>query len=77
MSKKKLFKIIFHNQGKIYEIFAGRVDSSGIYGFVEVSGLVFDNDRSLVVDPTEEKIRAEFSGVKNLHLPMHSVVRIE
>ena len=30
-----------------------------------------------MVDPTEERMRDEFAGVKVLHLPMHAVVRIE
>jgi hypothetical protein len=30
-----------------------------------------------VVDPTEEKIKAEFHEVKRTYLPMHSVLRID
>ena len=38
---------------------------------------IFSNSKGLVVDPTEERMRDEFAGTKILHLPMHSVVRIE
>ncbi len=31
----------------------------------------------MVVDPTEEKIKAEFNDVKRTYLPMHSVLRID
>ena len=31
----------------------------------------------MVVDPTEERSRAEFAGVKRTYLPMHAVVRID
>jgi hypothetical protein len=31
----------------------------------------------LVVDPSEERIKAEFEGVRRTFLPMHSVMRID
>ena len=75
--KEKLFRIAFLNHGKVYELFCSGVCSSGLLGFVEVSGLVFGETDALVVDPTEEKMRDEFDGVEVLHLPMHSVLRVE
>ncbi|MEM8548812.1 MAG: DUF1820 family protein, partial [Pseudomonadota bacterium] len=29
------------------------------------------------VDPSEEKIKAEFEGVSTTYLPMHSVLRVD
>ena len=75
--KEKLFRIAFLNHGKVYELFCTGVCTSGLLGFVEVSGLVLEEKGSLVVDPTEEKMRDEFDGVEVLHLPMHSVLRVE
>ena len=74
---EKLYRVAFLNQGKVYELFCSGVCTSGLLGFIEVSGLVFDEQGSLVVDPTEEKMRDEFEGVEILHLPMHSVLRVE
>ena len=76
-SKEKLFRSAFLNHGKVYELFCSGVCTSGLLGFVEVSGLEFGDKDSLVVDPTEEKVRDEFDGVEILHLPMHSVLRVE
>jgi hypothetical protein len=76
-SKEKMFRIAFLNHGKVYELFCSGVCTSGLLGFVEVSGLQFGDKESLVVDPTEEKLRDEFDGVEILHLPMHSVLRVE
>jgi hypothetical protein len=53
------------------------VHTSSLLGFIEVSGVLFEEKDSLVVDPTEEKMRDEFEGVEILHLPMHSVLRVE
>jgi len=74
---EKLFRVAFLNHGKVYELFCTGVCTSGLWGFVEVSGLEFGEKDSLVVDPTEEKMRDEFDGVEVLHLPMHSVLRVE
>ena len=72
-----MYKIIFLNHGKVYELFSRGVSSSGLWGFVEVSELVFSEDSGLVVDPTEEKMRTEFEDVNVLHLPIQSVLRVE
>ena len=77
MSKKTLFKISFVNQDKIYEIYARQVDQSGMYGFIEVEELVFGEKSSLLVDPSEERLKSEFAGVKRSYIPMHAVIRID
>ena len=77
MAEKRLYKIIFLNQGKVYELFSQGVSSSGLWGFIEVSDLVFDAGEGLVVDPTEERMRQEFADARVLHLPIQTVLRIE
>ena len=51
MSTESIFKIIFHNQGKIYEIFAREVYESDMMGFVTIEELTFNGRSSVVVDP--------------------------
>lgn len=77
MSKKNLFKIIFMNQGKVYEIYARNVGHGDMFGFVEVEELVFGEKTTVVVDPAEEKIKSEFENVKRTYLPMHAIIRID
>jgi len=77
MADNRLYKIIFLNTGKVYELYSEGVTSSGLWGFIEVSGLVFETGDGLVVDPTEEKMRQEFEDARVLHLPIQSVLRIE
>lgn len=74
---KPLYKLTFLNAGKVYELYARRVSASDIWGFTEVSELVFDVRDGVVVDPVEERLRDEFGDTRVLHLPMHSIVRIE
>ena len=77
MAARSLYKVTFHNAGKIYEIYARQVASGALWGFTEVRELVFDMNEGLVVDPTEERLRDEFAQTRALHLPMQSIVRIE
>lgn len=77
MTTRVLYKITFLNGGKVYELYARRVGASALWGFTEVSDLVFDVGEGVVVDPTEERLRDEFADTRVLHLPMHSVVRVE
>ena len=77
MAAKPIYKVIFMNQGKVYEIYARQVSHGGLFGFVEVEKLVFGTRSTVVVDPSEERIQTEFSGVTRTYLPLHSVIRID
>ncbi len=77
MASKTLYKITFLNAGKVYELYARQVASGALWGFTEISELVFDVNEGLLVDPAEERLRSEFSDTRVLHLPMQSIVRIE
>lgn len=74
---KSIYKLVFYNQGKVYELFAEQVDSSHLYGFIEARKLMLEGGGTLVVDPGEERMREEFGDTEKLMLPMHSVIRIE
>jgi hypothetical protein len=79
MSRKKptLYKIVFQSQGQVVELYARQVSQGGLFGFVEVEELVFGARSSVVVDPAEEGLRAEYGDARRLFLPLHSIVRIE
>ena len=74
---EKLYRVAFLNQGKVYEVFAGKVYASDLYGFVTVEGLRFGERAGVVVDPSEERLRDEFDGVERFHVPMHAVIRVD
>ena len=77
MASSHIFKVIFLNQGKVFEIYARKVGHGAMFGFIEVEELIFGERSSVVVDPAEEKIQVEFAGVKRTYLPLHSVLRID
>ena len=77
MSAQPIYKIVFMNQGKIFEIYARHVSHGSLFGFVEVEKLIFGARSTVVVDPSEERIQSEFSGVTRTYLPLHSIIRID
>ncbi len=77
MSKRHIYKVIFHNQGRIYEVYARSVSQSGMFGFVEIGDLVFGARTSLVLDPAEEQLKSEFAGVGRSYIPTHAIIRID
>lgn len=77
MKKKRIYKILFMNQGKAYEIYARQVNQGALYGFVEVEELLFGEKTTLLVDPSEEQLKLEFNGVQRTYIPFHSVIRID
>ena len=75
--KKTIYRIQFHNQEKLYELYAKEIGQSHMYAFVEVAGIIFGEKSKLVVDPSEERLKQEFGSVKRTYIPLHSVVRID
>jgi len=65
------------NQGQVYEVFAKSVGHGAMLGFVEVEHLLFGERTQVVVDPTEERLKSEFAGVKRFFVPLHAVIRID
>ena len=68
---------MFHNQGKVYEIYAQNVHHSAMFGFIEVEEYIFDQNSQIVVDPNEEKLKNEFKGVQRSYIPINCIMRID
>jgi len=77
MARKRMYRVVFHNQGKIYELYARSVSHGEMYGFVEIDEIVFGERSALLVDPSEERLKSEFAGVQRTFVPIHAVIRID
>ncbi len=75
--KKSTFRIQFHNNNRIYELYAHEVSQSEMAGFIEVGGIIFGEHSKLLIDPAEEKLKNEFGNVKHTYIPHHSIIRID
>lgn len=77
MATEHLYRVRFISQDKIYEVYVREVYQGDMYGFVVLEDFVFGENATLVVDPSEEKLKSEFEGVQQTIIPMHSVIRID
>lgn len=77
MAKTPIFRVIFQNQGEVFEIYARQIFQSELWGFIEVEEFVFGERSQLLVDPGEEKLKAAFDGVKRSYIPLNTIIRID
>ncbi|MBK5255468.1 MAG: DUF1820 family protein [Vicinamibacteria bacterium] len=77
MATHRVYRITFMSQGRVYELYAKSVGSADLFGFVEISQLLWSQKSSVVIDPSEDSLKHEFAGVKRFFVPMHSVIRID
>src|SRR5690606_4347387 len=73
----RIYRVIFHNQGKVYELYARRIDQGALYAFLELEDIIFGERTALLVDPSEEKLKSEFAGGARTYVPLHAVVRVD
>lgn len=72
-----VYKVIFQNGGQVFEIFARQIYQSDMWGFIEVEEFVFGERSQILVDPSEEKLKNEFNGVRRSYIPLQSIIRID
>ncbi|MCP4186439.1 MAG: DUF1820 family protein [Gammaproteobacteria bacterium] len=75
--QKNTFRIQFHNNNRIYELYAHEVSQSQMIGFIEIGEIIFGEQSKLLIDPAEEKLKTEFANVKHTYVPHHAVIRID
>ena len=54
-----------------------QVYQSDLYGFIEIEDYVFNERSQVLVDPSEERLKTEFTGVRRSFIPMQAVIRID
>lgn len=74
---KPTFRIQFHNNNRIYELYAHEVSQSHMAGFIEIGEIIFGEHSKLLIDPAEEKLKHEFADVRHSYIPHYAVIRID
>ena len=74
---KSVYRVLFHSQGQVYEVYAHNIYQSDLYGFVEIEDYTFGNRSQMLIDPSEDRLKNEFEGVQRSFIPMHAIVRID
>ncbi|ATA25762.1 hypothetical protein BIY26_13235 [Brenneria goodwinii] len=72
-----LYRIQFMNNGKNYQLYVRELVPSNLFGFIEIADFVFDSQSTVLVDPSTEKLKTEFSGVSRSFIPLQAVIRID
>ena len=75
--EKRIYRVSFYNEGKVFELYAKSVSSSNLFGFIELEDIIFGEKSKILVDPGEESLRTEFANTKRSFIPMHSLIRID
>lgn len=74
---ERYYRIQFYDSKKeIMTFFAKKVNPSSFIGLIEVSEILF-MDSEIIINPDDEKVRKEFSGVSSTYLPLNTILRID
>ncbi|MEI7144871.1 DUF1820 family protein [Pectobacterium brasiliense] len=76
-NESALYRIQFINNGKNYQLYVRELVQSGLFGFIEIADFVFDSQSTVLVDPSTEKLKTEFSGVSRSFIPLQAIIRID
>ncbi|WP_440866781.1 DUF1820 family protein [Symbiopectobacterium purcellii] len=76
-NESALYRIQFMNNGKNYQLYVRELVQSSLFGFIEIADFVFHGPSTLLVDPSTEKLKTEFSGVNRSFIPLQAVIRID
>ena len=77
MANEPVYKVIFQNGSQVFEVFARQIYQSDMWGFIEIEEFVFGERSQILVDPSEEKLKNEFNGVKRSYIPLQAIIRID
>ncbi|MEH6519106.1 MAG: DUF1820 family protein [Halioglobus sp.] len=77
MANYPVYKVIFQNGNQVFEVFAKQIYQSDMWGFIEVEEFLFGERSQILVDPSEEKLKNEFNGVKRSYIPLQAIIRID
>jgi len=77
MEDQTIYRVSFVGQGSVYEVYVKNVMQNDLFGFIELEGFLFGEANGVVVDPSEERLKKEFSGVERTYIPMHAILRID
>lgn len=71
-----LFRIRFTWKEKEYSLKARDLDMTHPY-FVSIGDLIFPESNSLIIDPSDDDMRREFSDAKHIMIPFQQIQIIE
>jgi hypothetical protein len=77
MSEKTIYRVSFKTEERSYSLLARRVRESEYFGFIEISGIIFDDANRLIISQEEESLRQEFAHIESISVPHQFMRRID
>ncbi len=78
VKKNTIYRIVFVQNENVVELYARQVaEADHLFGFVVIEDFLFGEKSSVVVDPSEERLKALFQDVKRTFIPLQEVIRID
>ena len=74
--KENIYRITFMSEGELCEIYALSIATSNLPEFLEVEQLIWGNNSTIIIDPSEERLRNKFKDVACLFIPVYAVDNI-
>jgi len=77
-NKNTTYRVVFEQNDTIVELYAKYVsEAEHLFGFIVVEDFLFGEKSSVVVDPSEERLKTIFQEVKRTYIPLTEVIRID
>ena len=75
-TEDKIYRVLFHQNKDIYEVYVHNIYQGNMHGFVEIEDFIY-GERTHLIDPQDEKLRNEFKEVKRSYIPHFNIIRID
>lgn len=76
--KNTVYRIVFIQNDTVVEAYAKHVsEAENLFGFIVIEDFLFGEKSSVVVDPSEERLKALFQDVRRTFIPLQEIVRID
>jgi len=76
-SKKNIFRVHFQTEERSYSLLARSVKEAELFGFIEVSEIIFEDTDRLIITPEDEALRKEFAKTESISIPHQYMRRID
>ncbi|MCK5680355.1 DUF1820 family protein [bacterium] len=76
-SRKPIFRVHFQTEDRNYSLLARSVKEAEFFGFIEVSEIIFEDIKRLIISPEDEALRKEFAKTDSISIPHQYMRRID
>ena len=76
-NKNPIYRVYFQTEDRNYSLLTRSVRESELFGFIEISEIIFEDVNRLIISPEDEALRKEFAKVESISIPHQYLRRID